>query len=74
MTRRRFIHGAAGALALTTRLPAWAAEPVGGGTGRWSNAPAWDGPLCVYNNWSTYDELSDNVPLNEPLALRQVDA
>jgi hypothetical protein len=30
-------------------------------------------PLGVYINWSSYDELSDNVPLDEALALRQFD-
>src|SRR5690242_131013 len=29
-------------------------------------------PIWVYNNWSAYDELSDNVPLTEQLALRQI--
>ncbi|MHB8635922.1 MAG: hypothetical protein ACYC96_05560 [Fimbriimonadaceae bacterium] len=28
-------------------------------------------PLYVYDNWSAYDELSDNVPLTEQLAMRQ---
>ncbi|HEY3780351.1 MAG TPA: hypothetical protein VGL56_04650 [Fimbriimonadaceae bacterium] len=30
-----------------------------------------DRPLYVYDNWSTYDELSDNVPLTEELAMQQ---
>lgn len=30
-------------------------------------------PVWVYNNWSAYDELSDNVPLSEDLAMRQLD-
>jgi hypothetical protein len=30
-------------------------------------------PTLVYINWSAYDELSDNVPLTEELALRQLD-
>jgi hypothetical protein len=30
-------------------------------------------PLCVYNNWASYDELSDNVELTEELAMRQFD-
>ncbi len=29
-------------------------------------------PIAVYNNWSAYDELSDNVELTEELALRQL--
>jgi hypothetical protein len=27
-------------------------------------------PVWVYNNWSSYDELSDNIPLTEQLAMR----
>jgi hypothetical protein len=30
-------------------------------------------PTLVYINWSAYDELSDNVPLTEALALKQLD-
>jgi hypothetical protein len=30
-------------------------------------------PLYVYDNWSTYDELSDAVPLTEELALFQLE-
>lgn len=29
-------------------------------------------PIVVYNNWAAYDELSDNVPLTEELAMRQL--
>ncbi len=29
-------------------------------------------PIVVYNNWSSYDELSDNVPLTEELAMREM--
>lgn len=29
-------------------------------------------PIVVYNNWSSYDELSDNVPLTEQLAMREL--
>ena len=28
-------------------------------------APMLRDPISVYNNWSSYDELSDNVPLTE---------
>jgi hypothetical protein len=34
--------------------------------------PRLAGPVWVYNNWSAYDELSDAVPLNEPLAMREL--
>jgi len=30
-------------------------------------------PVWVYNNWSSYDELSDNIPLTEQLAMKEVD-
>jgi hypothetical protein len=29
--------------------------------------------LVVYNNWSAYDELSDNVPQTEQLAMKELD-
>jgi hypothetical protein len=30
-------------------------------------------PIFVYNNWSSYDELSDNVMLTEQLALKELE-
>ncbi len=30
-------------------------------------------PIWVYNDWSAYDELSDNIPLTEKLAMRELD-
>jgi len=35
--------------------------------------PAISAPISVYNNWSSYDELSDNIPLTEKLAMRELD-
>jgi hypothetical protein len=29
-------------------------------------------PVSVYNNWSSYDELSDNIPLTQDLAMREL--
>jgi hypothetical protein len=29
-------------------------------------------PIWVYNDWSAYDELSDNIPLTEDLAMREL--
>src|SRR5690242_21152647 len=29
-------------------------------------------PVFIYNNWSAYDELSDNVPQTEELAMREL--
>src|SRR5712671_4762801 len=30
-------------------------------------------PIAVYNNWSAYDELSDNIELTEQLAMNELD-
>lgn len=30
-------------------------------------------PILIYNNWSSYDELSDKVPQTEQLAMRELD-
>ncbi|HKF49511.1 MAG TPA: hypothetical protein VKB38_19280 [Terracidiphilus sp.] len=35
--------------------------------------PALQAPISVYNNWSSYDELSDNIPLTETLAMKELD-
>ena len=29
-------------------------------------------PVFIYNNWSSYDELSDNIPLTEELAMKEL--
>jgi hypothetical protein len=29
-------------------------------------------PVYIYNNWSAYDELSDNIPLTETLAMQEL--
>ena len=41
----------------------------------WSKlgAPLLPDPIWVYNDWSAYDELSDNIPLTETLAMRELD-
>jgi len=36
-------------------------------------APIARDPIFVYNNWSAYDELSDNIPLTEELAMKELD-
>jgi hypothetical protein len=36
-------------------------------------APLARDPIFVYNNWSAYDELSDNIPLTEQLATKELD-
>jgi hypothetical protein len=35
-------------------------------------APLLRDPIWVYNDWSAYDELSDNIPLTEDLAMREL--
>jgi len=30
-------------------------------------------PIAVYNDWSSYDELSDNIPLTEELAMKELE-
>jgi len=32
-----------------------------------------DEPICIYDNWSAYDELSDTIELTEELALRELE-
>src|ERR1700724_3773758 len=43
----------------------WAAEKLG--------TPVAQDPIVVYNDWSAYDELSDNIPLTEQLAMKELD-
>ena len=43
----------------------WAREKLG--------APLARDPIFVYNDWSAYDELSDNIPLTEQLAMKELD-
>jgi len=43
----------------------WNAEKLG--------APLARDPIFVYNDWSAYDELSDNIPLTEQLAMKELD-
>jgi len=51
--------------------------PLPQATGRsWSPSklgePVLRDPVWVYNNWSSYDELSDNIPLTEQLAMKEL--
>lgn len=36
-------------------------------------SPTIANPISVYDNWSSYDELSDNVPLTEALAMGELE-
>jgi len=61
---------------VTCRAQSAAAPP------RLANSSAWDAsklgetllrdPVWVYNDWSAYDELSDNIPLTEELAMKEL--
>lgn len=43
------------------------------GLGESIGSPIARDPIFVYNNWSAYDELSDNIPLTEQLAMKELD-
>lgn len=70
MERRRFIQTAIG-LGVLMHSPVRA----------WSKPPSYTDlklagpkePVFIYNNWSAYDELSDNKPQTEELAMRELD-
>lgn len=44
--------------------PVWTPEKLG--------EPLLKDPIWVYNDWSSYDELSDNIPLTEELAMKEL--
>src|ERR1700704_4264204 len=48
-----------------------------GATTKWApmrlGEPLLRDPIWVYNDWSAYDELSDNIPLTEALAMKELD-
>ncbi|HTI07224.1 MAG TPA: hypothetical protein VL832_01675 [Puia sp.] len=86
MQRRKFLQNTVGtglALLGAGRSVVQARAEVPG-TGRMTGMPGagTDGqatitsgpkaPLTIYNNWSSYDELSDNIPLTEELAMREL--
>ena len=48
----------------STSVSRWDLSEVG--------APLLRDPIWVYNDWSAYDELSDNIPLTEELAMREL--
>jgi hypothetical protein len=58
-------HAASGEPPPTPASPTWSPGKLGGGLLR--------DPIFVYNDWSAYDELSDNIPLTEKLAMRELD-
>jgi hypothetical protein len=54
------------AIALLLSLPPLRAQSPG------ALHPLLPAPIWVYNDWSAYDELSDEVPLTEDLAMREL--
>ncbi len=73
MQRRNFIKNTAGfgiAMVPFVKMP-WANRPVNFSVNEWklSGPPK---PVFIYNNWSSYDELSDNIPLTEELAMKEL--
>jgi hypothetical protein len=69
------------AIVLEAQGPAGAASPDAD-SAAWSGtkwpekdlgAPLLRDPIFVYNDWSAYDELSDNIPLTEQLAMKELD-
>jgi hypothetical protein len=74
MQRRRFIKNVVGSAMAGNAMLTWAnAHPrnITAGNGFITNGPI--EPVSIYNNWSSYDELSDNTPLTEALAMRELD-
>ncbi len=69
MDRRKFIVNTAGlGLALHPLLKAFGGHAVTFSLG----AAGPRKPVFIYNNWSAYDELSDNKPQTEELAMREL--
>src|SRR5215472_15774716 len=52
------------------------ALPASGDSSAWNPRNLGEGllpdPVFVYNDWSSYDELSDNIPLTEELAMKEL--
>jgi hypothetical protein len=69
MKRREFMAGAIGlGVAMHPFVRAWS-KPLTTSGIKLSGPPK---PVFIYNNWSAYDELSDNVPQTEQLAMREL--
>lgn len=71
MNRAGRIAVAAGSLAIVTASFTVTAQQ------RYSRAapgsPVIPNPISVYDNWSSYDELSDHVPLTQALSMRELE-
>jgi len=72
MKRRNFITGALSlGIAMHPFVRAWGKPTAGFKNTTWRLAgPA--KPVFIYNNWSAYDELSDNKPQTEELAMNEL--
>lgn len=69
MQRRRFIQSSmALGLAMHPFVKAWS-KPAGYAGLKLAGPQK---PVFIYNNWSAYDELSDNVPQTQELAMREL--
>ena len=73
-TRRGFINNIAvstlGLLALP--LSKSSAEVISSTSAKHGNAGL-KNPLFIYNNWASYDELSDNIKLTGEVAMKQLE-
>jgi hypothetical protein len=69
MKRREFMTGAIGlGIIMHPFVRAWSKPSVTSNLKLAGPAK----PVFIYNNWSAYDELSDNVPQTEQLAMREL--
>ncbi|HEY4322569.1 MAG TPA: hypothetical protein VGN20_01250 [Mucilaginibacter sp.] len=69
MKRREFMAGAIGlGVIMHPFVRAWS-KPTANSNLKLAGPPK---PVFIYNNWSAYDELSDNVPQTEQLAMREL--
>lgn len=69
MKRREFMSAAIGlGIVMHPFVRAWS-KPSAGAAYKLSGPIK---PVFIYNNWSAYDELSDNVPQTEELAMREL--
>lgn len=71
MQRRNFLkNSVAGSIALHPLMKSFSKNEFLFINNRKLNGPP--KPVFVYNDWSSYDELSDNIPLSEELAMKEL--
>src|SRR5580704_14578367 len=72
MQRRNFIQNSLGlSFALPVLIKEWRHTEIQSAKGVRKIAGP-EKPVFIYNNWSAYDELSDNVPQTESLAMLEL--